>query len=146
MGPMALLLLWRKSCYGFLLHLKIHCPPQGLNLRTLGKMGSILITTPMRSHYYNMNMTSFWDIALCSLIEADQRFRGAYCLHHQGDSFPWWWRQIHGAISQKAVIFMLAIMRTWNLRIVNRIKHFLGFYRKCSVGLCVIFIIYLHAG
>jgi hypothetical protein len=21
----------------------------------------------------------------CSLVEADRRFRGAYCLHHQGD-------------------------------------------------------------
>jgi hypothetical protein len=27
--------------------------------------------------------TSFCDIALCGLVEADRSFRGAYCLHHQ---------------------------------------------------------------
>jgi hypothetical protein len=26
-----------------------------------------------------------WDMAQCSLVELDKRFRGAYCLHHQGD-------------------------------------------------------------
>jgi outer membrane phospholipase A len=31
-----------------------------------------------------MKMSAFWDIALCSLIEVDQHFRGAYCLHHRG--------------------------------------------------------------
>jgi hypothetical protein len=30
-------------------------------------------------------MTAFWDIVPCSLIEVDRRFRGSYCLHHQGD-------------------------------------------------------------
>jgi hypothetical protein len=28
--------------------------------------------------------TTFWLIALCSLAGVDRRFRGAYCLHHQG--------------------------------------------------------------
>jgi hypothetical protein len=32
-----------------------------------------------------MKMTVFWDVALCSLVEIDRRFRGAYCLHHQDD-------------------------------------------------------------
>jgi hypothetical protein len=55
----------------------------------------------------SMKMTAFGDIAPCSLVEADRRFRGAYCLHRQGG----WWRQYapstrpHDAISQKAVIF-----------------------------------------
>jgi hypothetical protein len=31
-------------------------------------------------------MTDFWDTAVCSLIEVDQRFRGAYCVNHQGDA------------------------------------------------------------
>jgi hypothetical protein len=26
----------------------------------------------------------FWDVAPCSHVEVDRRFRGAYCLHHQG--------------------------------------------------------------
>lgn len=30
-------------------------------------------------------MAAFWDIALFSLIEVDQRFRGALCHSHQGD-------------------------------------------------------------
>jgi hypothetical protein len=29
-------------------------------------------------------MTAFWDVAQLSLVEVDQRFRGAYCLYHQG--------------------------------------------------------------
>jgi hypothetical protein len=37
------------------------------------------------SHASNMNMTAIWDIAPCSLVEVVQHFRGAYCLHHQGD-------------------------------------------------------------
>jgi hypothetical protein len=31
------------------------------------------------------SMMIFWDMAPCSLVELDQRFRGAYCLHYQGD-------------------------------------------------------------
>jgi hypothetical protein len=31
-----------------------------------------------------IKMTAFWDIALCSLVGANRRFRGAYFLHHQG--------------------------------------------------------------
>jgi hypothetical protein len=30
-------------------------------------------------------MTIFWDI--CNLAEVDRRFRSAYCLHNQGDSW-----------------------------------------------------------
>jgi hypothetical protein len=32
-----------------------------------------------------MKMTALWDIALCSLIEVDRRFRNAHCLNNQGD-------------------------------------------------------------
>jgi hypothetical protein len=30
-----------------------------------------------------MKLRVFWDIAPCSHVEVDRRFRGAYCLHHQ---------------------------------------------------------------
>jgi hypothetical protein len=65
---------------------------------------------------------AFWDVALCSLVEEYRRVGGAYCLNH---SSPWWWRQyprlkcrstftrLHNATSQKAVIFILAAVRTW---------------------------------
>jgi hypothetical protein len=35
-------------------------------------------------------MAIFWVVALCSLVEVYRRFRGAFCLHHQGDKllFP----------------------------------------------------------
>jgi uncharacterized membrane protein (DUF485 family) len=35
----------------------------------------------------NMKFRVFWDVALCSHVEVDRRFKGAYCLHHQGDEF-----------------------------------------------------------
>jgi hypothetical protein len=34
-----------------------------------------------------MKMTAFRDMAPCSLVEADQCFRDAYCLHHQGKEY-----------------------------------------------------------
>jgi hypothetical protein len=30
-------------------------------------------------------MAILWDVAPCSLVEVYRRFRGACCLHHQGD-------------------------------------------------------------
>jgi hypothetical protein len=32
-----------------------------------------------------LKMTALWDVAPCSVVKADGRFRGAYCLHQQGD-------------------------------------------------------------
>jgi hypothetical protein len=31
-------------------------------------------------------MAVFWNVAPCSLVEFNQSFRGAYCLHHQDDT------------------------------------------------------------
>jgi hypothetical protein len=31
-----------------------------------------------------MKMTVFWNVAHCSLVEIDCRFRGTCCPHHQG--------------------------------------------------------------
>jgi hypothetical protein len=31
-------------------------------------------------------LTVFWDVASCSLVETDRRFRGAYCHHHRGEA------------------------------------------------------------
>jgi hypothetical protein len=33
----------------------------------------------------NVKITAFWDVAPCSVVEIGRRFKGAYCLHHQGD-------------------------------------------------------------
>jgi hypothetical protein len=32
-----------------------------------------------------MKMAVLWDVALCSLVDIDRCFRGAYCLYYQGD-------------------------------------------------------------
>jgi hypothetical protein len=49
-------------------------------------------------------MSVFWVVALCSPVEVYWRFRGAFCLHHQG------------ATTQKTAIFVLAAVRTSNLK------------------------------
>jgi hypothetical protein len=33
----------------------------------------------------SLKMTAFWDVASCSLVDVDGRFRGAYCRQHQRD-------------------------------------------------------------
>jgi hypothetical protein len=32
-----------------------------------------------------VSTTAIWSMAQCSLVEVGRRFRGAYCLHHQGE-------------------------------------------------------------
>jgi hypothetical protein len=34
-------------------------------------------------------MTFSWDAVRCGLVEVDRRFKGAYCLHHQGCNFKY---------------------------------------------------------
>jgi hypothetical protein len=60
----------------------------------------------------NLQMTVFWDVALCCVVEIDRRFEGVYCLHHQGDGggSKLFWNvgqfllDVYGAASQKTVI------------------------------------------
>jgi hypothetical protein len=35
-----------------------------------------------------MEVAVFWDVASCSLVDIDGRFRGAYCLHRHGRHMP----------------------------------------------------------
>jgi hypothetical protein len=54
-----------------------------------------------------MEVRAFWDMAPCSLVEVDRRFRGSYCLHHKGDRLDDGGstsRRLHSDISQKALI------------------------------------------
>jgi hypothetical protein len=68
----------------------------------------------------------FWDVLPCKII-VDQRFRGAYCLHH-----PWSLIIIlHGSTSQKTILnIILAAVKTWNLT-----KYF---------GLSMVFSFFVH--
>jgi hypothetical protein len=52
--------------------------------KTLKKLVRFIVLTVA-----GMKITAFWDIALCSLLEANRRFRGAYCPHDQeGNHHP----------------------------------------------------------
>jgi hypothetical protein len=55
---------------------------------------------------YGKILTVFWDVAPCSLVETDRRFRGAYCLYHQGDA-----NRLHGAESLKTAIIIIVAVR-----------------------------------
>jgi hypothetical protein len=50
-----------------------------------------------------MKMAVFWDIAPCSLADIKLCFKGAYCLHQQGNEHSSS-TTLHGATSQKTVI------------------------------------------
>jgi hypothetical protein len=50
----------------------------------------------------SLNMTVFWDVAPCSLVEVDRHFRGAYGLHHQGDE-----------LGQVSALFGLLLISTY---------------------------------
>jgi hypothetical protein len=81
---------------------------QGKKLKTSGKTSHYKRITCLKTHYdlkpgitsgvyytylnykshedvqiYKMDVS--WDVAPCSLVEAYRRFRGAFCLHYQGD-------------------------------------------------------------
>jgi hypothetical protein len=51
-----------------------------------------------------MKMTAFSDVAPLSVVEVDRRFRGSYCLHHQGGTYSSSTStRLYGAMSHKAV-------------------------------------------
>jgi hypothetical protein len=73
---------------------------------------------------YRWGWHVFWVIVLCSLVEVDRGYRGAYYLHHDGAQMmeavgayemSVCFMKLHSAITQKAVIFILAAARTRNL-------------------------------
>jgi hypothetical protein len=77
----------------------------------------------MSRKLWGVKFRVFSDVAPCSHVEVDRRFRGASCLQHSSDNvrqyaslklrFTSTW--LHGATSQKTLNFILAAVRTWNL-------------------------------
>jgi hypothetical protein len=77
----------------------------------------------------SMNMTVFWEVVLCCLVEIDRRFRGTYCLHHQvGQYLPYYTAQhprrqqpliynirhyVLTAASMKVAVFWDAVPLVW---------------------------------
>jgi hypothetical protein len=56
----------------------------------------------------------FWDVAPCSLVGVDRRFRGVYCLHHQADD---------------------SVVRTASIRAMNHLPDDAGSTYLWNVGL-----------
>jgi hypothetical protein len=42
-----------------------------------------LYTPDSGKELFRLKFRVFWDVALCSQVDVDRRFIGAYCLHHQ---------------------------------------------------------------
>jgi hypothetical protein len=86
----------------------------------------------LKRHLYpvceNLKMVVFWDVAPCSLVDIDRRFREVCCLYHgrsnglQGGASPKCRSistRLHGAASQKRVIFIFTAVRTLNFAYDN---------------------------
>jgi hypothetical protein len=56
--------------------------------------------------FCTQKMAVVWVVAPCSLVEVYQRFRGPYCLHHQGDD-----NQTTRRYNPEAAIFVLTARR-----------------------------------
>jgi hypothetical protein len=46
---------------------------------------TMYLSESKRKKKYNLKFRVFCDVAPCSHVEVNRRFRGEYCLHHQGD-------------------------------------------------------------
>jgi hypothetical protein len=63
-----------------------------------------------------MKTAVFWDASSCCLVEIDRRFRGAYCLSHQGDNVGSIsgtsvnFTRLHGAVYQNTVIIDIKVV------------------------------------
>jgi hypothetical protein len=77
-------------------------------------------------------MSIFWDVAPCSLVEIDRCFRGAYCLHHQGDVGPTHNRILpHSLECVEMFIISLPYFRPieWSLTVCNCFQQYSRTFR-----------------
>jgi hypothetical protein len=51
------------------------------------------------------------DVAPCSQVAVDRRFRGAYCLHHQGNLTTWYYIPEHSKLRLK--IFLSFVFQNY---------------------------------
>jgi hypothetical protein len=78
-----------------------------------------------------MKVTVLWDVASCSFVEIDRRFRGAYCLHHlialmmEAASTS----ETSVNIPEDSHLYIAAV-RTWNLTYVLSVRQ--QMWLKCD--------------
>jgi hypothetical protein len=58
-----------------------------------------------------MNFIVFWDVAPCSKVYFDRRFRGAYCLNHQGDESLINFRTLHPRRRHLDSLFLINVFK-----------------------------------
>jgi hypothetical protein len=68
----------------------------------------------------SMKLRIFWDVLPCFLLNIDRRFRGSYCLHHQGEhgplsplvcpNFTWTDRFVQNLLSFRRGLFVFLMM------------------------------------
>jgi hypothetical protein len=66
--------------------------------------------TEVISNSLNAKLAVFYGVVSCSLVDTDQNFRHAYCIHHQSVS-----TRLQGTASLNTAILRLIAMRTRNL-------------------------------
>jgi hypothetical protein len=98
----------------------VHFSPEDgdrMFLRNVGIYRRVHTAPKPRRTTSSLNMTIFWDVTPCSLVDTDRCLRGAYCLHHQGDCsetsvsiYQTTW-----CYMQKTAVFILVAVRTSNL-------------------------------
>jgi hypothetical protein len=59
-------------------------------------------------------MAVFWVVAPCSMIEVYRCFRGACCLHHQGETYT----RLYGATTKKTAVFIIAAVRNFTILVL----------------------------
>jgi hypothetical protein len=99
----------------------------------------------------SMNMTVFWNVAPCSLIELDRLFRSVYCLRHSplhgGSKHLWNVRSVstrlHGATCQKTAILVLGNLYALYVEFRSILYRNLNHFFWCSF-ICIVTIMLLR--
>jgi hypothetical protein len=124
----------------------------------------------MLDRLWHTQMTSFWDIVPCSLVEADWSFGGTYCLLYQ-EVFHRWWHSYHSlrpmvftyisisyirakqhaVIKVRSLLCYFCVIRTasrhYKFAAVSYNRRLIDFYFfspvKTRIFVCVGFLVYL---
>jgi hypothetical protein len=68
-------------------------------------------------------MAVFWEVAQYSLVEVSRRFRGACCLHHQGDLASLSWTLLNSLLTDQYVEFIFKVPNKMLSTVVDEDNH-----------------------